>query len=395
MPEKINFTSAYVEEAPSNAPPIRSTPTCVAAFFGRTLKGAFNKAIPCVSHADFIDSFGTPHPQSDLGHSVQQFFVNGGTDCFIIRLASNTSEANNNAPTLADYLGDSTTHTGFHALDHVDMFNLMIIPADEGLSAKHHISLWGPASIYCESRRALLLIDAPSNWTTNDARSRVANDISLISNLNVSAKTNAAVFYPRLVFQDGALRKTIGASGAIAGLMARTDSTRGVWKAPAGTEAEIRGVLDLEIRLTNAENGVLNKKAINCIRVFPNGLVNWGARTLAGDDDAGSEWKYIPVRRLALNIEESIFRGTKWAVLEPNNEPLWAKIRLNISSYMMSLFRQGAFQGNSPQDAFFVKCDKETTTQNDQTLGIINIEVGFAALKPAEFIIIKIQQITI
>ena len=218
---------------------------------------------------------------------------------------------------------------------------------------------------------------------------------SLISQLNIGGKpqTHAAVFYPRLVFDDAGLKKKIGPSGAIAGLMARTDASRGVWKAPAGIEADLRNVLGVEVKLTDAENGVLNKKAVNCIRVFPNGLVNWGARTLAGDDDFGSEWKYIPIRRLALNIEESLFRGTKWVVFEPNDEPLWAKIRLNLNAYMMSLFRQGAFQGTSPKEAFFVKCDKETTTQDDRNKGIVNIEVGFAPLKPAEFVVIKIQQI--
>jgi len=105
------------------------------------------------------------------------------------------------------------------------------------------------------------------------------------------------------------------------------------------------------------------------------------------------EYKYVPVRRLALYIEESLYRGTQWVVFEPNDEPLWAQIRLNIGAFMHGLFRQGAFQGKTPRDAYFVKCDKETTTQNDIDLGIVNIVVGFAPLKPAEFVIIKIQQI--
>ncbi len=298
-----------------------------------------------------------------------------------------------NAPVAADYFGDSVAQTGFHALDPVDLFNLMVIPADEGVTAAAQLSLWGPASNYCASRRAFLLVDAPNNWTSNDARPTVVGNTALISDLNVAVKTHSAVFYPRLVFDAGGLKRFIGPSGAIAGLMARTDATRGVWKAPAGIEADIRSVLGVEVKLTDAENGVLNKKAVNCIRVFPNGLVNWGARTLAGDDDFGSEWKYIPIRRLALNIEESLFRGTKWVVFEPNDEPLWAKIRLNLNAYMMSLFRQGAFQGTGPKEAFFVKCDKDTTTQDDRNKGIVNIEVGFAPLKPAEFVVIKIQQI--
>ena len=165
------------------------------------------------------------------------------------------------------------------------------------------------------------------------------------------------------------------------------------WKAPAGTEADLRGVLDVEVNLTDLENGVLNKLGVNCIRKFPVGIVNWGARTLAGSDDLGSEWKYIPIRRLALFLEESLFRGTKWVVFEPNDEPLWAQIRLNINAFMMGLFRQGAFQGTTPDKAFYVKCDSETTTQNDRNLGIVNIEIGFAPLKPAEFVVIKIQQI--
>ena len=192
---------------------------------------------------------------------------------------------------------------------------------------------------------------------------------------------------------DSGLTTTIMPSGAIAGLIARNDANRGVWKAPAGIEAGIRNVLGVNVELTDAENGVLNKKGTNCIRVSPNGIVNWGARTLDGDDDFGSEWKYIPVRRTALMIEESLFRGTKWVVFEPNDEPLWAKIRMNIGAFMQSLFRQGAFQGTAPKDAYFVKCDKETTTQDDINKGIVNIMVGFAPVKPAEFVVISIQQI--
>jgi phage tail sheath protein FI len=148
------------------------------------------------------------------------------------------------------------------------------------------------------------------------------------------------------------------------------------------------------VNLTDPENGILNKAGANCLRKFPSGLVNWGARTLAGfDDNSNTDWKYIPIRRLALFLEESLYRGTKFVVFEPNDEPLWAKIRLNLNAFMMGLFRQGAFQGSTPDKAFFVKCDGETTTQNDRNLGIVNIEVGFAPLKPAEFVVIYIQQI--
>lgn len=298
------------------------------------------------------------------------------------------------APDFADYIGSPSAQTGFHALDPVDLFNLMILPEDEEVDESLMLSLWGPASTYCQSRRAFLMVDPPASWTdSNTGRPEVVGDTSLIKKLRASTiKDYSAVFYPRLLYSDRGVKKTIPPSGAIAGLMARTDVNRGVWKAPAGIEAGIRNILGLDLELTDAENGVLNKKGVNCIRVFPNGVVNWGSRTLDGDDDFGSEWKYIPIRRLALMIEESLFRGTKWVVFEPNDEPLWAKIRLNVNAYMMSLFRQGAFQGTGPKEAFFVKCDKETTTQDDINKGIVNIQVGFAPLKPAEFVIISIQQ---
>jgi uncharacterized protein len=182
-------------------------------------------------------------------------------------------------------------------------------------------------------------------------------------------------------------------SGFVAGIYARTDASRGVWKAPAGSDASLTGAIGLSVVLTDDQNGILNPQAINCIRSFPvYGTVVWGARTLRGNDQIGSEWKYIPVRRLALYIEQSLYRGTQWVVFEPNAEPLWAQIRLNVGAFMQDLFRKGAFQGKSPSEAYFVKCDSETTTQNDINLGIVNILVGFAPLKPAEFVIIQIQQ---
>jgi phage tail sheath protein FI len=146
--------------------------------------------------------------------------------------------------------------------------------------------------------------------------------------------------------------------------------------------------------MTDPENGVINPKALNAVRVFPSGVVLWGARTLVGFDGSGNiDDKYIPVRRTMLMIEESLYRGLHFAVFEPNDEPLWAQIRLNIGAFLQNLFRQGAFQGKSPREAYFVKCDRETTTQTDINLGIVNILVGFAPLKPAEFVVIKIQQI--
>jgi phage tail sheath protein FI len=292
-----------------------------------------------------------------------------------------TLASDGSAPQISDY------DDAYEIIDQeVDLFNLMILPPDAE-QAVAMSDLYGPASVFCQSRRAFLLMDAPADWTT--AQAAVDNVDSMRVGL---VKDYSAIFYPRITINEDGLKKNIGPSGAIAGLMARIDGTRGVWKAPAGTEADLRGVVGLEYKFSDSENGVLNPRAINTIRIFPNGIVNWGARTMDGDDYFASEYKYIPVRRLALFLEESLYRGLKWVVFEPNDEPLWAQVRLNVGAFMHGLFRQGAFQGKTPKEAYFVKCDKETTTQNDINLGIVNIWVGFAPLKPAEFVVLYLQQ---
>jgi hypothetical protein len=226
----------------------------------------------------------------------------------------------------------------------------------------------------------------------SDPQAKLSSDIGLTG----LAARNAVLYFP-LVLESDPLREgqidSFVPCGIVAGVMARTDTQRGVWKAPAGVDATLNGVQGLQVKLTDDENGLLNPVAINCLRSFPiYGQVVWGARTLRGADQLADEYKYVPVRRLALYIEESLFRGLKWVVFEPNDEPLWAQIRLNVGAFMHNLFRQGAFQGSTPREAYFVKCDSETTTQNDINLGIVNVVVGFAPLKPAEFVIIKIQQ---
>lgn len=269
----------------------------------------------------------------------------------------------------------------------VDLFNLMVLPRSASGAAVPLEDLWPSASVFCEEERALLLMEAPLSWS---GASDPASDISTLR-IGLS-KQYAALYHPRLTVLEGRTRVDVGPTGAVAGLMARIDTARGVWKAPAGTEADLRGIVGLSELFSDRENGLMNPRAINVIRSFPNGMVAWGARTMDGDDDAASEYKYVPVRRLALYIEESLYRGLKWVVFEPNADPLWAQIRLNVGAFMQSLFRQGAFQGTTRQQAYFVKCDAETTTQNDRNLGIVNVWVGFAPLKPAEFVILSLQQ---
>jgi phage tail sheath protein FI len=313
--------------------------------------------------------------------------------------AGGVAGADGSEPDATAIIGNEPAKTGMFALEDVDIFNILCIPrtgvvgaAAPNLSEANAFAVMTAAETYCEARRAFYIVDAPQGYNTPAA---IRNWLD--SATGAPRHRNAALFYPRTGIPnplDNFRLRTIGASGTVAGLFARTDSSRGVWKAPAGTEAGLRNVASLAYNTTDAENGSLNPLAINTLRTFPVfGTVCWGARTLDGADQQASEWKYIPVRRLALFIEESLFRGTQWVVFEPNDEPLWAQIRLNVGAFMHNLFRQGAFQGSTPREAYFVKCDSETTTQNDINNGIVNIVVGFAPLKPAEFVIISIQQI--
>ncbi len=294
-------------------------------------------------------------------------------------------------PLATDIVGARLPKTGMFALEDVSIFNILCVPRAADLATNELFTVYSNAEAYCLERRAFLIVDIPE--TTNEVQEM--KDF-LDANANLRSR-NAAVYFPRLRIADplnGFRLRDFGPSGTLAGIYARTDNDRGVWKAPAGIDATLRNVNELSDVMTDPENGTLNPLGINALRNFPiYGNVAWGARTLDGADVQASEWKYIPVRRFALFLEESLYRGTKWVVFEPNDEPLWAQIRLNVGAFMQNLFRQGAFQGQSPREAYFVKCDKETTTQNDIDQGIVNILVGFAPLKPAEFVIIKISQI--
>ena len=280
---------------------------------------------------------------------------------------------------------------GIWALDAADLFNLLCIPPF-GPDDEVDPATWNVAAQYCEGRRAMLLIDPPRAWNSPDD----VDDAAVIGHV-VQRHPNTALYFPWIMAANPLKENRLEAfapSGAVAGVIARTDATRGVWKAPAGQSATLAGVQQLTVPLTDGEHGAINPLGVNCLRTFRvAGRVVYGARTLVGADQLASQWKYLPVRRLALYLEESLYRGTQWVVFEPNDEPLWAQIRLNTGAFMHDLFRQGAFQGSTPRDAYLVKCDAETTTQSDIDRGIVNIVVGFAPLKPAEFVVITIKQL--
>ena len=296
-----------------------------------------------------------------------------------------------------DYNGSALNKTGINALTKADLFNLLCIPPPTRL-ADTDSTVYANAVKLCVDKRAMLIVDPNFAWGASSATA-AANAIGGLSSLGVSGTNarNAALYFPRVKQADPNRENQVDTfvpCGIVAGIFTKTDTTRGVWKSPAGIDAALSGIQGLQVNLTDAENGQLNPLGINCLRSFPiTGKVIWGARTLRGADQLADEYKYVAVRRTALFIEESLYRGTQWVVFEPNDEPLWAQIRLNVGAFMHNLFRQGAFQGTTPKDAYLVKCSKETTTQNDINQGIVNILVGFAPLKPAEFVFIKLTQL--
>jgi phage tail sheath protein FI len=329
-----------------------------------------------------------PQPSPEPGPGFDVWADSTPATCSVVEAGARATDG---LPiTLGDFVGPGMREEarGLYALERADTFNLLCIPpyrADGNVD----VELVSAAATYCEEKRAVLLVDPPAEWAT------VRDAAEGVGRVGTRSK-NAALFFPRLR-QPNPLRddrmEVFVPCGAVAGVVARTDVERGVWKAPAGLEARLVGVPEFAVPIDDEENGLLNPLAVNCLRVMPSaGPVIWGSRTLEGNDSLASEWKYIPVRRIALYIEESLFRGTQWVVFEPNDEPLWAQTRLNVGAFMHNLFRQGAFQGSKPREAYFVKCDAETTTQSDIERGVVNIVVGFAPLKPAEFVVIKIVQ---
>jgi len=522
MPSTQNDPGVYIEAVPVNVQAINGVATSITAWIGRALRGPVNTPTRIKTFTEFEHIFGGLWVLSALGYSVQQFFVNGGTDAWIVRVMNDTDPVVASRSRLAPLTGDGTplvleaasegswgdhlrarvdrvtgtlktaptapnlfslivknmqlqqvevfpqvsadpghprfvglvleaesqwvrihgeppsqapnaniapapgldsfddrqpqgvyvsvsipgndgqpirdahivgseeSRTGIYALESVDIFNLLVLPPPERDKDVARAT-YEQARRYCARRRAMLIADSP-DATVAAAISRETTGPGTLS----TRDSNAAVYFPRILARDPLQHDqmtSFGPSGVVAGVFARTDARRGVWKAPAGRDAVLKGVQDVSIPLDDSDNSSLNSLGINCLRNLPGvGPTVWGSRTYAGADPLAAEAKYIPVRRLTLFLEESLYRGTQWAALEPNDEPLWAQIRLNVGSFLHSLFLQGAFQGTSPRDAYLVHCDRETTTQNDIAQGIVNIVVGFAPLKPAEFVILRIQQ---
>lgn len=298
------------------------------------------------------------------------------------------------APEVTDAANEAAG-TGLYALDAAAGFNLLCLPPFTSDTTDNGDASWRAAAAFCAARRAVLLMDGPADATaaTLVARTQAWQDMP---------RDWVAVYHPWLSVAEGGAAgrlSRVAPGGAVAGLIARTDSQRGVWKAPAGVEASLRGVQGLCLagrpsgEPTEADLETLNLAGICPLRILPDrgSIVAWGARTLAGATGSGSSWAYLPVRRTAAMIETSLLQGTAWAVFEPNDEPLWAALRLAASSLLHRLFRQGAFAGSAAQEAFFVRCGADTHTANDVARGHVHLEVGFAPSRPAEFVVLRLR----
>jgi len=282
-------------------------------------------------------------------------------------------------------ISDGPYLDAFKYLDPIEDVSLICVP---GIGSP---TVVGAGMNYCANRvlsDCFFIGDMSQDTDTTEEAREFRNAIS-------PPNSYGAVYLPWVKMLDPTGRSAepilVPPSGFVAGLFAKTDAQRGVWKAPAGIAAALGGAMGLAVNFTDLQQGNLNPINVNVIRQFAgSGTVVWGARTITSTSDP--EWQYIPVRRMAILLRVSIYNGIQWAVFEPNDEPLWSQLRLNIGSFMMNLFRQGAFQGSTPSQAFFVKCDSETTTQDDINNGRVNMLIGFAPLKPAEFIVVKISQ---
>ena len=514
MPVTTTYPGLYIQELPSNSHTITASPTSVTVFVGythpfKTDPANWGVATEIFSFTDYQRLFGGLYTsgviESHVAYAVNQFFLNGGADAFVVALPPSYYDASGNnqglvmPPTLTvgpvtftglepvdltpmtvtinnlkttyaandtadvtisygsraetyrkvslnsadpdfietvigSLLGDGSSQlvlattsaaSGFvsigqaaltyspvpdpswsafnsidfaqvfqadSSLDKLAVFNLLLIPgvADNGI--------WSEALSFCERKLAFVIMDPPAQDSADGGGSAnlplIGDDVDLL----VPKSTNGALYFPYILSTDPLTGNELQLppSGSVAGIYSTIDASRGVWKAPAGLEAAIdntTGVVDTG-RMTDNRQGTLNPKGVNCLRDFTGtGTVVFGARTLVTANPAFQQWRYVPVRRMALFLEQTLRANLTWVVFEPNDTPLWVAIRTSIESFMLSLFHQGAFQGNTPSVAFQVLCDSSTTTQDDIDNGIVNIVVAFAPLKPAEFVVIQIAQL--
>lgn len=351
--------------------------TSLTAFVGPAESGPVAEPVPVASVQDFDRVFGGQDPGTLLRNALADYFANGGSRALVVRSAEAAVDGGHPALQALD------------ALEQAGGFNLLcVLPDAPSGDVDPAVAL--RAEAVCVRRLAMLIFDAPAAWSAVGAVAAAISELSAGSVPHLPTTSNAALYFPRLR-RPGDPDALSPACGAVAGIIARTDSTRGVWKSPAGAGASLDGGLTPAVLLSSAEGDHLNGLGVNCIRQFPAGACVWGARTAHGANGGDAEFRYISVRRLALHVQESVERGLDWVTFEPNEEPTWAAIRAAVGEFLQGMYRDGAFQGARPRDAWFVNCDANTTSQYDRDIGRVNLLVGIAPLKPAEFLLLPIS----
>jgi phage tail sheath protein FI len=372
-----------VDDRPVAPPPVKGLETAATVFIGRAEKGPLNKPVQCLGHEAFEDAFCEVGPHFDLARAVSLFFVNGGRKCHVVRVASR--EDPSAAPRPRDYRD---------ALDALTIelpeFNLMAIPHDPGVDNATRREIHRQASKYCRERRAFLLVDAPPEWAGLVDVQDTWSDLGVARQREGLALESSAMYYPRVLVEEDGQEVPVGPSGAIAGLIARFDRKKGMWTPPAGREASILGISRLEHETTEDDATKFANEGVCVLRTLPEAIVSWGARTMAGH--TSSWWKFIPVRRLAIWVERSIRSGTTWVETWPNDPLLWTALQRNLDDFMKKLWKVGALEGKRKGEAYFVRCDETTTTKNMIALNLVMFHVGFAPVRPEEFMVLEFTQ---
>ena len=397
----------YVEELDGGSKPLEAAGTAVAAFVGFT--ASYPKDDPNDPHGlkprrvnnwtQFETLYGSFAPGIILPHSVYGWFNNGGGAAYIVRVQHTDDAAENPQPIAVggdSFVGSESERTGINGLVVADEVTMVVVPdlitATRGadgvidLTTFQAVQLAAIAHAEKSGDRLAILDTPPSLGPSAAAEWRTAA---------MYDSKFAALYYPWIKIanpfakpdNDEPKLLVVPPSGHLAGIWARNDATRGVWKAPANEV--VRGVLDVEMKITTVEQEQLNPIGVNCIRPFgARGMRVWGARTLSSDPS----WRYVPVRRVFNFVEKTILMGTNWVVFESNDEALWQRVKRTINAFLLGLYRQGALAGTTPGDAFYVKCDGETNPPASIDEGKLVVEIGIAPLKPAEFVIFRISQ---
>ncbi|MCA9473802.1 MAG: phage tail sheath subtilisin-like domain-containing protein [Nitrospirales bacterium] len=377
MPKVFRAPGGSVQTPKQPNKPILGVSTSRAVVIGSFPAGPSYSPQQVKTLRDFERRFGGLRAGNLSSLVVSQFFANGGSDIWVI--STGATFLRKASPLLK----------GLSLVPRIPFANLLLIPETFELSDRDVDQVYRQSVFVAVKQSLVYILDLPRRSSSF----RTIHDLtSWVQSRQELYQPNVVVYFPFI--QVHAVRKnsptiTMPSSGTLAGIYARVDQAQGVWKAPAGAEANLREVVGLEPVLGRNDQQSLTVANINPLtRKASAGYMAWGARTLSSD----SEWKYVPVQRTAIYLRQSIQLGLKWAVFEPNDEPLWAQIRLFVGTFLETMFRQGAFQGRKARDAYFVRCGRDTITLPDQTAGRVNLVVGFAPLKPAEFIVIHIQQ---